>query len=122
MIGKYFSKVKAALIVSPIIKSYRVKREFKKELEGYILISAVLKNDDNLEIFIYLSLNGNIKTDKYRFHWQTKRGKLIKRWDNASHHKELETFPHHIHQNGNIYPHQPIGIINLLKYLEKEIK
>ncbi len=120
--GNIFPKVKATLIISPVIKSYSIKREFKKELEGYIRINAILKNDDQLEIFIYISVDGNIKTDKYRFHWQNKSGKLIKRWDNAPHHRKLETFPHHIHKDGNVYHHQHIDIINLLRYLEKEIK
>jgi hypothetical protein len=34
---------------------------------------------------------------KYRFHWQNKEGNLIKRWDNAKHHPEIDTFPHHMH-------------------------
>jgi len=40
---------------------------------------------------------GILKTTKYRFHWQNKDGGLIKRWDNAAHHPEIETFPHHLH-------------------------
>jgi hypothetical protein len=122
LIGEYFSKVNAALIISPVINSFSIKREIKKELEGYIRIDAVLKNNDQLEIFLYVTVNENIKIEKYRVHWQDKNGKLIRRWDNAPHHRKIETFPHHIHKDGNVYPHKPIGIIHLIEYLEKEIK
>lgn len=35
---------------------------------------------------------------KYSYHWQTKRGKLICRWDNSPHHTSVKTFPHHKHE------------------------
>lgn len=44
-----------------------------------------------------LEERGELKTTKYRYHWQTGSGKLIKRWDNAPHHPEIDTFPHHLH-------------------------
>ena len=47
-----------------------------------------------------LEERGGLTTTKYRCHWQTGSGKLIKRWDNAPHHPEIETFPHHLH-NGS---------------------
>ena len=34
---------------------------------------------------------------KYHFHWQDAQGRLIRRWDNAPHHPEIDTFPHHVH-------------------------
>ena len=32
---------------------------------------------------------------KYSYHWQTQTGALLLRWDNAPHHPEMPTFPHH---------------------------
>jgi len=39
---------------------------------------------------------------KYRHHWQSRDGQLIKRWDNAPHHPEIDTFPHHLHNGSEI--------------------
>jgi len=122
MIGSYFTRVKTYLIISPVIKSYTTVREFLKELEGYIRIKAILKNDDELEIFIYIKINGKLKQDKYSFHWQSKDGKLIKRWDNAPHHPELKTFPHHLHHGSEILPNHQLDIFQVLKLIEKDIK
>ena len=44
-----------------------------------------------------LEERGGLTTTKYRYHWQTGSGKLIKRWDNAPHHPEIDTFPDHLH-------------------------
>jgi len=33
----------------------------------------------------------------YSYHWQNKNGKMIIRWDNDPHHKNLKTYPHHKH-------------------------
>ncbi len=37
----------------------------------------------------------------YAFHWQDKNGHLIMRWDNAPHHRNIVTFPHHKHNQEN---------------------
>jgi hypothetical protein len=34
---------------------------------------------------------------KYAYHWQTKGGDLILRWDNARHWESVSTHPHHKH-------------------------
>ncbi len=38
-----------------------------------------------------------LKTTKYHFHWQGLNNQLLRRWDNAPHHPEIETFPDHVH-------------------------
>lgn len=121
LIENYLSQVKTALIISPVVKSYTTTRELHKELEGYIRVRAVLKNDTKLDIFIYVRTNDKLTHEKYSFHWQTPQGKLIKRWDNAPHHHELDTFPHHIHKGSEVEPHSPVNLFQILKILEDEI-
>ena len=60
---------------------------------------------------------------KYSYHWQTQKGKLICRWDNAPHHREGDTFPHHKHEGNtaNTLPSQEITLEAVLKVIENEI-
>ncbi len=61
-------------------------------------------------------------TTKYRFHWQDKHGTIIKRWDNAAHFPQLESFPHHLHHGGeqNVISHSPVsGMEVLLKVIDE---
>jgi len=64
-----------------------------------------------------------ITTTKYRFHWQNKEGALLKRWDNAKHHPEIDTFPNHLHDGSeeNVIGHKEITGIDVIIKIIKEI-
>jgi len=46
---------------------------------------------------------GQLSRTKYRFHWQSQKAEVIKRWDNAPHHPEVESFPHHLHDGSETH-------------------
>jgi len=60
---------------------------------------------------------GECVATKYRHHWQDKSGKIKKRWDNAPHHPELDSFPDHIHDGSeeNVKSHSPINAMMVLR-------
>jgi len=39
---------------------------------------------------------------KYKYQWQFENGELITRWDNVPHHKEIDTFPDHLHNDKGV--------------------
>jgi len=59
---------------------------------------------------------------KYSFHWQDARARLRKRWDNASHHPELPTHPHHVHDRAedNVLSHEPVNAREVLAIIATE--
>jgi len=72
------------------------------DLEKILLyrVRVQLRNGNLLEACERLTENSKTRLlaqTKYHFHWQDNQGKLIRRWDNAPHHPEIETFPHHLH-------------------------
>jgi hypothetical protein len=40
--------------------------------------------------------------EKYAYFWLTPAGEILQEWDNAPHHPEVETHPHHTHLSGNV--------------------
>jgi len=58
----------------------------------------------------------------YRFHWQDKEQKLIRRWDNAKHHPELKTFPAHVHigSDENVKESDDIDLWKILQIIKSE--
>lgn len=62
-------------------------------------------------------------TEKYSFHWQHADGRLICRWDNAPHHRELTGFPHHLHETheDHVHPHPPATIFSITELIESRI-
>ncbi|MFZ2419420.1 MAG: DUF6516 family protein [Smithellaceae bacterium] len=54
----------------------------------------VFKNGSLLRIKEYRFSDG---TRKYSYHWETGKGVLITRWDNAPHWHKIASHPHHKH-------------------------
>ena len=63
-----------------------------------------------------LEERGTLSIEKYRHHWQGADGHVIKRWDNAPHHPEIDTFPHHLHDGSeiNVIEHGEISGLDAL--------
>ena len=63
-----------------------------------------------------LEERAGLTTTKYRYHWQTGSGKLIKRWDNAPHHPEIDTFPDHLHDGSedNVKSFRKMNALDIL--------
>jgi hypothetical protein len=57
----------------------------------------------------------------YSYHWQDKEKRLITRWDNAPHHPEIETFPHHVHEGEYIKPSEEPTFVETLKKIGDKI-
>ena len=54
----------------------------------------------------------------YRFHYMDEKNKLISRWDTAPHHKELKTFPYHIHLPDGVKGCKPVTLNGVLDTIE----
>ena len=54
-------------------------------------------------------------------HWQNNEKKLIKRWDNAPHHVEIETYPHHLHNGEDIMPSAEPTFVEILEKVGERI-
>ncbi len=68
---------------------------------------------------LYVREYNDEKERKYSFHWQDKQDSLIIRWDNAPHHNNLGTFPHHKHTANGIEESNEISLEDILRYIEK---
>jgi hypothetical protein len=77
-----------------------------------------LQDDSLLEMFEFFEIQSDkVEVIKYSFHWQSDDGKFIKRWDNAAHHPEIETYPHHLHEGAEdfVLPYQPVKFEEILQ-------
>ena len=55
---------------------------------------------------------------KYRFHLINKEGDMIFRYDNAPHHRDISSFPHHKHLPGNVSESNEKSIMDVLDEIE----
>lgn len=58
--------------------------------------------------------------ERYSFHWQSAEGGFLRRWDNAPHHREIPSFPHHIHigDESHVFAHESIDVFQVLESIE----
>lgn len=77
-----------------------------------------------LEMFErFRSAGQTVEVIKYSFHWQDARGNLIRRWDNAPHHPEVETHPDHVHvgQKVRVRPSEMMEAEKVLSYVQEKL-
>ena len=59
---------------------------------------------------------------KFRLHYMDAANKLIVRWDSAPHHKELATFPFHLHKADKVEAHNAITALDALDQIARMLK
>lgn len=65
-------------------------------------------------------LADGLSAEKYSFHWQRCDGSLIRRWDNAPHHPEISSFPHHVHEGdeNHVLAHEAVDVFGVLERID----
>ena len=121
MIEGYLEGIIGELSVIPVVSSFIVVKREVGEEEGYIRIKCSLANGDLLEFAEYVEVRkAEVCTETYSFHWQTADKRLIKRWDNVRHHKELGVFPYHLHlPDKQVMESKPMNVKKVLAEIEK---
>ncbi len=115
MIFGYFKEVELRLKNAEIIADKSVDlREFSAT-EGMLLGRLLFVDGSCLEFMEYLQEENRLK---YRFHLMDKEGNMVFRYDNAPHHKDVSSFPHHKHLSGNVAESEDKGIMDVLDEIE----
>lgn len=112
----------------PEIIYWKLKRLVLEEFPEIVLDAVVEREPGdthrNLRVFLIGGsfLDVWISEDKYSYHWQNDN--KVVRFDNAPHHEEIETHPHHKHLGDEIEesplsgkPEEDIGIV--LSYIKE---
>lgn len=90
--------LRARLILSPAVRAFHYQQEDALGDVGYFRARCTLIDGSELQLIErFREVVSTLSVEKYSFHWCHADGTLIYRWDNAPHHRYLETFPHHLH-------------------------
>ncbi len=115
MISEYFREVELRLKNTEIITDKSVDfREFSAT-EGMLRGRLLFVDGSMLEFMEYLQKEKRLK---YRFHLMDKEGNMVFRYDNAPHHKDISSFPHHKHLPDNVAESNDKGIMDVLDEIE----
>lgn len=122
MVENHFEDIIQDLSVSPAVSSFEALKIEVGEEDGYIRIKCKLSNNDIFEFAEYVTIRKRkIHVETYSYHWQSANGILKKRWDNVPHHKDIDTFPHHLHSADNVISSEPQSLKKILADIEKAL-
>lgn len=96
MIEEYFQWVENILREFPIIRAYALSKKIYNNQQGMISGKIVFENGSRLDFLEVIDTGEDAKL-KYRYHFMNKSNTLIFRYDNAPHHPQIKSFPHHKH-------------------------
>jgi len=121
----WLDEVKAHLITWPLAEHVDIVHIETGHLVAQYRIRILLADGGLIQcVERKRELDGGLLTEKYSFHWQNVEGKLIRRWDNAPHHPEISSFPHHLHDadETNIRPHGPVDLFEILRIIDNDFQ
>ncbi len=101
MIESYFAEIETAIQAFPNIRGYTLRKKIYNQRQGYIGGTIIFSNGYQLD-FIEVKNSDVPNKIKYRYQYMDESRSLIFRQDNAPHHKQIPTFPHHQHTQDDI--------------------
>lgn len=115
MIDEYFATVERRLRAFPLAVAVEMRSERVDLDRGFFKARMTCTDGSELHLFEYVVVDeGEPGRQSYRYHHQRSDGALIKRWDDAPHHPEVPTFPHHLHEGGTVRPTEPPDLETVL--------
>lgn len=115
MISAYFLEVELRLRDAEIVADKNIDQREFSATEGMLSGRLLFVDGSILEFMEYLKDESRLK---YRFHLMNKDGNMVFRYDNAPHHKEVSSFPHHKHLSGDVLESNDRGIMDVLDEIE----
>lgn len=121
----YFIELQQIISNLSGIEVEKYEEQVLAEKRGNLRIRLRFTDNSLLEISEAIQITGNtFQRISYRYHYQSSVGELIFRYDNAPHHPEIKTYPHHKHLLDKVLEcsHPDIEMINneVKEYLTKQ--
>ncbi|MGI9862253.1 DUF6516 family protein [Moorella naiadis] len=117
MIQEYFDFLKKIASTFAFTKDLRVVKEVTGINRGFIRF--VIQFLDGSELHVFEHVNINLHKTDYAYHWQDANYNLIARWDNAAHHPEIKTHPHHYHEKEKVNPSSEPNLTDILRKISE---
>jgi hypothetical protein len=99
------------------VSSYDVEEYDVRDSSTYLRLEIIFKDSSVLFVREYISAS----TRDYAYHWQAKNGELIIRWDNTKHHKNISSYPDHVHIGTQISSSVSVNLQDVLEIIIREM-
>jgi hypothetical protein len=115
----YFEKIKKRISkLEWLIEQESIDTEYDEDADIGNIGGSIVFKDGSVLHFKEIFFGEKVQ---YRFHYMDEKNNLIARWDNAPHHKELSTFPHHVHLPDGVKENKHVKLFYVLDKIENII-
>lgn len=105
--------------LSRVIVSWSIQREIDTNLDrGFIKGYIAFTDGSRLEFSEQIP----VERQRFRLHYMDADENLVVRWDSAPHHKDLATFPFHMHTPSGVVEHSAITLLDALDDVVKRLE
>jgi hypothetical protein len=120
----YYSSLQAIIEGEPLVSSSDLTLREIDSAECYVRGSLFLVGGYVLHVAEYVITDPEPPSRiKYRYQLLDPRGRPVRRWDNAPHHRDVPSFPDHWHdEHDDAHPCQPVAIDYVLGEVESLLK
>jgi hypothetical protein len=127
LIDEYFQRLQRVVQHCPVVSSKTMTLKARTEYRGIIKGTLCFINQTVLHFTEVVDVKTRVDKVKYRYHYQELSAhNCIFRYDNAKHHPQLTTFPHHKHigsetEPDNVTESPEISLENVLREIEHHV-
>ncbi|MCG7850476.1 MAG: DUF6516 family protein [ANME-2 cluster archaeon] len=116
VISDYFKSIELLLSNSKLIADKTIDFKEFSSSEGMVTGRLLFLGGYSLNFMEYILIGK--QRPKYRFNLSDSKGKLIFRYDNAPHHIEISTYPHHKHIGKQVKSSEEIRLAEVISEIE----
>jgi len=116
VINTFTEHIDKAISSSTIVLSSNIQKHFSPDGKTlYLKGSLIFLDSSVLEIALFvIETHDALTIEKYRFHYMKPHGQMLFRYDNAPHHPEITSHPHHKHISENVIPSRELSLNDVL--------
>ncbi|KAF5417637.1 MAG: hypothetical protein C5S48_00080 [Candidatus Methanogaster sp.] len=120
----HFSEIQSLIRSSIFVENVDVEYEVKSRSIGIVHGILGMIDGSTLQFMELVNIKrAKMIRMKYRFHLTNVNDEMVFRYDNAPHHPEIATYPHHKHVKGEKVPRRSkeVGLKDVLLEIEEMI-
>ena len=118
MIEKYFLQIELIVQEFPNIRSLSLTKKIYNARQGFISGSVIFENGYRLD-FVEVKNTDKKSKIKYRYQYMNENSEMVFRYDNAPHHSDVKTFPHHKHEIAGIKASDEPSLFDIMTEIAK---
>ncbi|KCZ71863.1 hypothetical protein ANME2D_01918 [Candidatus Methanoperedens nitroreducens] len=119
---EYYSQIETVIRDCPVVTHFSIDFDEIDEHIGYLKGRIELIDVSVLYFIEFVEIQDNMTNRlKYKYQWQSENDSLIARWDNVPHHKEVDTFPNHMHDDKGVHASPGVDLKTVIDIIVDKI-